>query len=67
MVMKVLLSRGHEGCRLLVHLYGVSLVTFSSAEKTTVVKHIFTAGIQGPVVTLPRVARLPGDFHEAVI
>lgn len=67
MVMEVLLGRGHEGCRLLVHFYGVPLVTFSSAEKTPVVKHIFTAGIQGPIVTLPRVPRLPGDFYEAVI
>lgn len=66
-MVKVLLCCGHEGRRLLMHLHDVSLVTLSSPEKTPVIKHVFTAGVQGPVISFPWVSGLPRDFHEAVI
>lgn len=67
MMVKVLFSGRHESRGLLMQLYRVSLVPLSSTEKTPVVKHVLTAGIQGPVISLAWVPRLSGDFHKAVI
>ncbi len=58
---------GHEGCGLLHHVGGVTLVSFSSSQEAAVVKHILTGGVQGPVVALSRVTGFTRDFHETVI
>lgn len=45
----------------------VSFESFSSAQKTAVVKHVLGCRIKGPVVPFARVARLSRDLDKAVV
>lgn len=44
-----------------------SFVPFSASQETSIVKHVLGHRIQGPIISLPRIARLPGNFHKTVI
>lgn len=43
------------------------LEALPAPKKTPILKHIGRHGIQGPVIPLPRIPRLPGHLYEAVI
>jgi len=45
----------------------VALVALATAQEAAVVEHVLGVGVEGPVVALAGVARLPGDLDEAVV
>lgn len=45
----------------------LALVSLAASQEAAVVEHVFAGRVQRPVVSLPGVAGLTGDFHETVV
>lgn len=46
---------------------GLTLVSLATSEEASIVEHVLAGRIQSPVVSLPGVARFPGDLDETIV